>query len=278
MIANAIETMEGEGMVVHRALPNTSFRMVDPFLLLDHMGPKEFGPGEGRGAPDHPHRGFETVTYVLDGRLQHKDSQGNVGDLNTGDVQWMTAGSGVVHSEMPHPDLQQTGGIMHGLQLWVNLPAADKMMPPRYQDIPSNTIPEVAVEGGVVRVIAGRFEDTEAVIDTRTPITYLHAVLGPGGRVRLPVPEGHNAFAYAIAGGGHVAGAPQRGRQIQLVHGDLDVQADDEGLSLILVTGRPLGEPVAQWGPFVMSNREQIVQAVRDYQEGRMGAIPPTIG
>ncbi len=279
MIADAIETIEGEGMRVHRALPNTSFRMVDPFLLLDHMGPTKFGPGQGHGAPDHPHRGFETVTYVLDGRLQHKDSQGNVGDLNTGDVQWMTAGSGVVHSEMPPPDLQEAGGIMHGLQLWVNLPAADKMMHPRYQDIPSNTIPEVAVDGGVVRVIAGRFEATEAIIDTRTPITYLHAVLDPDGHATMPIPAGHNAFSYVIAGSGTVAGMPQHARQIQLLKGsELGVDAGSDGLSVILVTGKPIGEPVAQWGPFVMNTRDEIVQAVRDYQEGRLGSIDPTIG
>ncbi len=278
-VVDAIQTIEGEGMVVRRAIPNGRFRMVDPFLLLDHMGPKAFAPGEGKGAPDHPHRGFETVTYILDGRLQHKDSQGNVGDLNTGDVQWMTAGSGVVHSEMPHPDLQKTGGVVHGLQLWVNLPAADKLMQPRYQDISSAAIPEVAIDGGKVRVIAGSFQGTDAIIDTRTPITYLHVILD-GGDVALPVPPGHNAFAYAISGAGAIAGHAIQEGQIAALGPDgatIDV-ASDAPLSLILVTGKPLDEPVFQWGPFVMTNRQEIEQAVRDYQEGRMGSIPATVG
>ncbi len=278
-VVDAVQTMEGQGMVVRRAIPNPKFRMVDPFILLDQMGPKSFAPGQGKGAPDHPHRGFETVTYILEGRLQHKDSQGNVGDLNTGDVQWMTAGAGVVHSEMPHPELQKTGGTVHGLQLWVNLPAADKMMQPRYQDIHSRDIPEVAVPGGKVRVIAGSFQGTEAVIDTRTPITYLHAVLDGGG-VTLPVPVGHNAFLYVTNGAGVVGGKPIQTAQLAALgpEGDAIEVSSDGPLSLLLVTGKPLNEPVFQWGPFVMTTRQEIEQAVRDYQEGRMGSIPPTVG
>ncbi len=278
-VVDAIETLEGEGMLVHRAIPNSHFRMVDPFLLLDQMGPKTFAPGEGKGAPDHPHRGFETVTYILEGRFQHKDSQGNRGDLNTGDVQWMTAGAGVVHSEMPHPEMQQTGGTVHGLQLWVNLPASDKMIRPRYQDITSASIPEVPLQGGRVRVIAGAFQGTEAVIDTRTPITYLHAVLD-GGAVTLPVPAGHNGFLYATSGSGTVGGRPMGASQIAVLgpEGDEIEVASSGHLSVVLVTGKPLGEPVFQWGPFVMTSRDEIVQAVKDYQEGRMGSIPPTVG
>ncbi len=278
-VVDAVQTMEGEGMVVRRAIPNSRFRMVDPFLLLDHMGPKTFGPGQGKGAPDHPHRGFETVTYILDGRLQHKDSQGNVGDLNAGDVQWMTAGAGVVHSEMPHPEMQKTGGVVHGLQLWVNLPAADKMMAPRYQDIASADIPEVSVPGGHVRVIAGAFQGTQAVIDTRTPITYLHVLLD-GGDVTLPVPAGHNGFLYATSGQGRVAGHDIHEGQIAALHAEGDAVAVSASgpLSILLVTGKPLNEPVFQWGPFVMTSREEIAQAVNDYQEGRMGRIPATVG
>ncbi len=270
-------------MVVRRSIPNARARTIDPFLLLDHMGPKDFGPGEGKGAPDHPHRGFETVTYILEGRFEHKDSRGNRGDLGPGDVQWMTAGAGVVHSEMPHPDLQKTGGRIHGLQLWVNLPKADKMMPPRYQDTRAEAIPQVELPeaAGRVRVIAGRFQDTEAVIDTRTPITYLHATLEPGGSVELPVPDGHNGFLYAIAGSGEAGGHVIREAQIAILagHGEsVAVQAQGEGLSILLITGQPIGEPVFQWGPFVMTTRDEIVQAVEDYQAGRMGSIESASG
>ncbi len=283
-VLDAIQLMEGEGMVVRRSIPNARARMIDPFLLLDHMGPKDFGPGEGKGAPDHPHRGFETVTYILEGRFEHKDSRGNRGDLGPGDVQWMTAGAGVVHSEMPHPELQKTGGRIHGLQLWVNLPKADKMTAPRYQDTRAADIPEVTLRDGAghVRVIAGRFQDTEAVIDTRTPITYLHAALQPGGAVELPVPCGHNGFLYAIAGNGQAAGQPIREAQIAILAPEgesVAVQAAPEQyLSVLLVTGQPIGEPVFQWGPFVMTTRDEIVQAVEDYQAGRMGSIAPASG
>lgn len=280
-VVDAVRQVEGEGMEVRRAIPNARFRMIDPFLLLDHMGPKDFGPGEGKGAPDHPHRGFETVTYVLEGKLQHRDSQGNRGDLAAGDVQWMTAGAGVVHSEMPHPELQETGGRMHGLQLWVDLPRDDKMMRPRYQDIRSGDIPEASVDGGTVRVVAGRFQDVEAVVDTRTPITYLHAVLEAGGEVRLPVPAGHNAFTYTVRGSGAVAGQAVHEAQLVRLGQDGDevvVAAGEDGHSVLLVTGRPLRQAVFQWGPFVMTSREEIVQAVRDYQDGKMGTIEPEIG
>ncbi len=266
-------------MLVHRTIGSQRLPMLDPFLLLDQMGPSEHGPGEAKGAPDHPHRGFETVTYMLEGRLEHKDSQGNRGLLGPGDIQWMTAGDGVVHSELPAPELRENGGRMHGLQLWVNLPKKDKRMPPRYQDIQSDRIPEVdlAHGKGKVRVIAGRFQDEEAIIDTRTPITYLHAVLGPGGEVRLPVPADHNAFVFSIQGAGQVGEATIKTSDLALLEsggGEIPVRAGEDGLSAILVTGKPLHEPVARYGPFVMSSQEEIVEAVRDFQAGRMGEIP----
>ncbi len=268
-ITDAVRTIEGEGMVVRRALNPQAPR--DPFLLLDHMGPTQYGPGEAKGAPNHPHRGFETVTYVLEGDWEHRDSLGNSGYLKAGSVQWMTAGSGLIHSEMPSHEVLENGGTVHGLQLWVNLPAAHKMDPPRYQDIDAEDIPEVKIPGGFVRVIAGTFQGTQAVIDTVTPITYLHAHLA-SGNVQLPVPEGHDAFAYVVRGSGSVDGQPiQEGQRIDLdgaeeilVEGDLDI---------ILVTGQPIGEPVFQWGPFVMNNKAQIVQAIDDYQQGRMGQL-----
>lgn len=280
-VFHANAQLEGEGMEVRRAIPNHGLPRIDPFLLLDHMGPTDFGPGEGKGAPDHPHRGFETVTYVLEGKMQHRDSQGNKGDLRAGDVQWMTAGAGLVHSELPHPDLQATGGRLHGLQLWVNLPREDKMSRPRYQDIAAETIPVVDVPGGKVRVIAGRVGDTTAVIDTRTPIEYLHVELEGGAHWSHQVPRGHNGFCYVIRGAGTI-------RDAQAKEGDLVVIPDGQKttieaapggdvFSVLLVDGKPLGEPVVNWGPFVMNTREEILEAIRDYETGRFGTIAPQV-
>src|SRR5215212_4999743 len=199
-VVNSIETLEGGGFLVRRPFPTAGFSDFDPFLLLDEMGPMELAPGEAKGAPDHPHRGFETVTYMLSGEFEHKDSRGHAGHLREGDVQWMTAGAGVVHSEMPSAEFERTGGRMHAFQLWVNLPKRDKMMKPRYQEIPSSQIPVVKnVDGTVtVRVIAGESLGQRAVIETRTPILYLHFILSSGARVVQPVPRGYNAFAFVF--------------------------------------------------------------------------------
>lgn len=196
-IINSIETLEGEGFLVHRPFPTRALSEFDPFLLLDEMGPKDLAPGEARGAPDHPHRGFETVTYLLSGSMEHKDSQGRAGKLTPGDVQWMTAGAGVIHSELPTREFAQTGGRLHGFQLWVNLPRRDKMMQPRYQEIPAAKIPSAQTEDGLVtvRVIAGESLGAQAVIETRTPIIYLHCTLLPGGSLSQTVPIEYNAFA-----------------------------------------------------------------------------------
>jgi quercetin 2,3-dioxygenase len=272
-----VQTPEGDGMVVRRAFPNTLLGRIDPFLLLDEMGPMDLRPGRDPGFPDHPHRGFETVTYMLDGEFEHRDSHGHAGRLGPGDVQWMTAGAGVVHSEMPSARIRKEGGRIHGLQLWVNLPKADKMIQPRYQEFPAASIPEVEVPGGKVRVIAGAFGGKQAVIDTRTRIQYLHARLGPGGRVALPAPAEQAGFVYAIAGAGAVGGKPVGGGHLAVLadEGDeVELQAGAEGLDAILVTGTPLREPVFQYGPFVMTTREEIVQAVEDFRAGRFGQIP----
>jgi redox-sensitive bicupin YhaK (pirin superfamily) len=201
-VTTAKTTLEGEGFVVHRAFPNYGLREFDPFLLLDEMGPITYSAGEAKGAPDHPHRGFETVTYMVDGVFEHKDSQGHSGKIKTGDVQWMTAGSGVIHSEMPEREFSQKGGILHGFQLWVNLPKKDKMMNPRYQDLPASKIPIVQNEGVKVKVIAGESMGKQAVIETRTPIIYLHFTLQPGAKVTQTVPQNYNAFAYVVKGEG----------------------------------------------------------------------------
>ena len=281
-VVNSVKTLEGGGFPVRRPFPTARLSQVDPFLLFDHLGPVPWGPGEGIGAPDHPHRGFETVTYLLSGEMQHKDSAGNSGTLRPGDVQWMTAGAGVVHSELPSADFMKNGGTMNGFQIWVNLPARDKMKRPRYQDIPAARIPEaVSADGKVkVRVIAGESLGKSAVIDTHTPIMYLHFTLHPGGEIIQPVPETHNALAYVIGGelrAGDERRAVREGQMARFGGGGavrLGVDGNAAGpAELLLLAGRPLNEPVERHGPFVMNTREEIVQAIRDYQEGRMGNI-----
>ena len=282
-VVNSIETLEGAGFLVRRPFPKASFSEFDPFLLLDEMGPMELAPGQAKGAPDHPHRGFETVTYLLSGEMEHKDSRGHAGRLRAGDVQWMTAGAGVVHSEMPSTEFQRTGGRLHGFQLWVNLPQQNKMMKPRYQEIPSAGIPTARTEDGLVtvRVVAGESLGARAVIETVTPIMYLHFTLRPGGRVLQPVPEDYNAFAYVIDGEGAFGTESERAGDGQMVmfaaDGDEVMIVNPAGasapLEVLLIAGRPLNEPVARYGPFVMNTEGEIRQAIEDYRLGRMGAI-----
>lgn len=288
-IVDSIATVEGEGFLVHRSFPTNALAQFDPFLLLDEMGPKEYGPGEAKGAPDHPHRGFETVTYMVEGSFQHKDSNGNAGRLEPGDVQWMTAGAGVVHSEMPSKEFTDTGGRLHGFQLWVNLPRRDKMARPRYQDISAAKIPVVASaqDGTSVRVIAGEAQGKKAVIDTRTPIMYLHYVLKPGAKIVQQVPRDYNVFAYVVEGegefgreGGKEGKKKSAGRGQMAIFerdGDSVAMAVPNGaasdLSVLLIGGVPLNEPVARYGPFVMNTQEEIYQAIEDYRQGRFGRI-----
>ena len=280
-IINSMETLEGEGFLVHRPFPTYALSDFDPFLLLDEMGPKELGPGEAKGAPDHPHRGFETVTYMLEGRMQHKDSRGNSGKLTPGDVQWMTAGSGVVHSEMPEIEFAKNGGRLHGFQLWVNLPKRSKMTSPRYQEIPSANIPVGLSEDGLVsvRVIAGESLGKQAVIETHTPILYLHFTIQPGGQVIQTVTSDYNTFAYLVSGQGRFGREQEQANIGQMVmfapDGDeVSIQNNgSEPLEVLLIGGVPLGEPVARYGPFVMNTREEIYQAFEDFRSGKMGEI-----
>jgi quercetin 2,3-dioxygenase len=282
-IVNSIETLEGAGFLVRRPFPKASLSEFDPFLLLDEMGPMTLAPGQAKGAPDHPHRGFETVTYLLSGEMEHKDSQGRAGKLSAGDVQWMTAGAGVVHSELPSAEFQQTGGTLHGFQLWVNLPRQKKMMQPRYQEIPAARIPVARTEDGLVmvRVIAGESLGARAVVETVTPIMYLHFTLRPGGQVVQSVPQGYNAFAYVVDGKGLFGADGERAARGQMVmfaaDGDEVMIANpaDAGapLEVLLIAGVPLNEPVARYGPFVMNTEAEIYQAVEDFRSGRMGAI-----
>jgi redox-sensitive bicupin YhaK (pirin superfamily) len=282
-VVASTRTLEGGGFMVRRPFPTQAIDHVDPFLLLDEMGPTDYAPGEAKGAPDHPHRGFETVTYLLEGEFMHEDSRGNRGDLHAGDVQWMTAGGGVVHSEMPSAAFQKTGGRMHGFQLWVNLPRKDKRIPPRYQDTRSERIPVATSEDGLVRVkvIAGEALGARAVIETRTPIAYLHFTLKPGARIVQPVDRAWNAFAYVVSG------AVETGTSGRvLASGDMGILSNDgdgvllavpadakEAASVLLLAGAPLREPVARYGPFVMNTRDEIVEAFDDFRSGKLGGI-----
>jgi redox-sensitive bicupin YhaK (pirin superfamily) len=281
-VITAQRQVEGGGFVVRRPFPTQGLAMVDPFLMLDEMGPADYGPGEAVGAPDHPHRGFETVTYMLDGVFEHVDSAGHRGAIRPGDVQWMTAGRGVIHSEMPAGTILRQGGRVHGFQLWVNLPSQDKMMTPRYQEVPASRIPKATSDDGLaeVAVIAGEALGVQAVIETRIPIWYQDWTLRPGAVVTLPVPAEFQACLYVFGG------ALQIGETASLVtDGQLAVLGDGARIAVavpasapiaarcLLLAGMPIREPVARYGPFVMNTVAEIEQAIVDYQAGRMGQI-----
>ena len=279
-IITAHRQREGGGFIVRRPLPTQELALLDPFLLIDELGPVNYGPGEAIGAPDHPHRGFETVTYLLQGEGEHKDSAGHHGVLKPGDVQWMTAGSGVVHSEMPSRQLLEKGGPMHGFQIWVNLPARLKMSAPRYQEVPKESIPTAITPDGLadVKVIAGEALGVKAVIDTHTPIVYQDWTLKPGADVSIEISADHNAGVYVFSGNLLVGSDLQRvtdGQLAVLGAGSgirLNVPSDENSeVRLLLLGGVPIGEPVARYGPFVMTTNEELQQAFKDYQNGRMG-------
>jgi len=280
-VINAKTTLEGEGFLVHRAFPNGNLREFDPFLLLDEMGPIEISSGEAKGAPDHPHRGFETVTYMINGAFEHKDSQGHSGKINAGDVQWMTAGSGVIHSEIPEKEFVQKGGTLHGFQLWVNLPKKYKMIKPHYQELLSNKIPTAQNDGIHVKVIAGESMGEKAVIETRTPIIYLHFTLQPHAKIIQRIPKNYNAFAYVINGEGLFGDKQISAHKEQIILFNQDgneiiIKASNElssPLDVLLIAGIPLGEPVVRYGPFVMNTEDEIKQAILDYNTGKMGKI-----
>ena len=269
--------LEGGGFPVRR--PAALGRLTDPFLLLDEMGPVDWPPGGAIGAPAHPHRGFETVTYVLQGRMCHEDSGGNSGVLGPGDVQWMTAGRGVVHSELPHPEFLKSGGVMHGFQIWVNLPAEKKMMEPRYQDVPADEIPVAESDDGLVRavVVAGECLGVSAIIETVIPITYLHISMLPGGSLKQTLSNELNGLVYCFGGAVKVGAEDgvelvEDGEMAILTEGDevtFSVSEDaEEGAELLLLAGQPLDEPIARYGPFVMNTEEELRQAFVDYQSG----------
>lgn len=285
-VTTAPSGFEGEGFPVRRAFAGVPKHLLDPFIHMDQMGEVEYAPGEARGTSWHPHRGFETVTYMLDGTFQHRDTTGGGGLITDGDTQWMTAGSGLLHIERPPDDLVASGGLFHGVQLWVNLPAADKFADPRYQDIRGGevTLLRSPDGGAVLRLIAGSLGGHEGRGVTHTPIAYVHATVAPGARLLVPWSPAHNALAYVLAGRGSV-GSDRRpvhtGQLTVFGAGDhLTLAADDTqdshtpNLEVLLLGGRPIGEPVAQYGPFVMNTQAELAQAFDDYQAGRMGQIP----
>ncbi|MEU8246022.1 pirin family protein [Nonomuraea sp. NPDC048916] len=289
----AVETapsgFEGEGFPVRRALASIKPSYLDPFVMMDQMGEIDYAAGEPKGTPWHPHRGFETVTYMIDGVIEHLDSNGGGGTITNGDTQWMTAGSGILHREAPPEWLVQQGGLFHGIQLWVNLPGAKKMIAPKYQDIGSSSVVLLSSHdgGALVRLIAGDLAGHVGPGSTQTPITLLHATISPGARLTMPWRKDFNALAYALSGRG-TAGAERRpfaSGQLAVFDGfgdrpglttsgeTITISATDT-LEVIVLGGEPIGEPVAHYGPFVMNTRAELVQAFEDFQAGRLGTIP----
>ena len=277
---------EGEGFPVRRAFAGVPLNELDPFIHLDQMGEVEYQAGEAKGTPWHPHRGFETVTYMIDGIMDHQDSLGSGGTIADGDTQWMTAGQGILHIEAPPEHLVTSGGLFHGLQLWVNLPRAAKMITPKYQDIRGREAGLLTTSdgGSLIRVIAGEVGGHAGPGSTFTPINLAHVTLQPGAQVDLPWQPEYNALVYVLAGRGTV-GAEQRPIQIgQLAsHGKGDairVTADATqdsnipAMELFIMGGRPIREPVAHYGPFVMNTQAELKQAFEDFQKGRLGVIP----
>ena len=278
-LTTAPSGFEGEGFPVRRAFAGVPSNELDPFIHLDQMGEVDYAPGEPKGTPWHPHRGFETVTYMIDGIMDHQDSNGGGGSITDGDTQWMTAGGGILHIEAPPEHLVTSGGLFHGLQLWVNLPRAAKMIAPKYQDIRGResallTTPD---GGSLIRVIAGSVAGHDGPGSTFTPINLAHITLQPGAQLDLPWQSDYNALVYVLSGRGTVGAEKRPIQQGQLAaHGAGDairVNAADT-MELFVMGGRPIKEPVAQYGPFVMNTREELAQAFEDYQKGRLGVIP----
>ena len=280
-VVDAQRAVEGDGFVVRRPFPGVlSLADADPFLLLDHMGAVDHAPGEAKGTPWHPHRGFETVTYLLDGQLEHQDSTGGGGLIADGGTQWMTAGDGILHVERPSELLVTKGGRFHGVQLWVNLPRSAKRTAPRYQDIPGGEVTLLSSDdgGALVRVIAGDLDGHRGPGSTFTPITYAHATVARGARLVVPWQGGFSAFAYVLAGDGTVGADRRPIHEAQLAVfgplGDgLELTATTE-LEVLLLGGQRIREPIFHYGPFVMNTRAEIIEAIEDFQAGRLGQVP----
>src|SRR6478672_6715098 len=278
---------EGEGFPVVRAFAGVSAADLDPFVHMDQMGEVEYQPGEPRGTDWHPHRGFETVTYMIDGRFAHQDSHGGGGLIADGTTQWMTAGSGILHIETPPAELVESGGVFHGIQLWVNLPRKDKFATPKYQAIEGGDVRLLSSEdgGALVRVIAGDVDGQRGPGATHTPITLVHTTIEPGAQLNLPWNPEFNALVYVLSGDGIVGPAAQPIRQGQLavlgsgeritVGAAAQQDSHRPTMEVLVLGGRPIREPVFQYGPFVMNSKSEVVQALEDFNAGRFGNIPP---
>jgi redox-sensitive bicupin YhaK (pirin superfamily) len=289
-VTTAPQGVEGEGFPVRRAFAGVALEDLDPFIHLDQMGEVEYAPGEAKGTPWHPHRGFETVTYMIDGIFEHSDSNGGGGVITDGDTQWMTAGAGILHIEKPPEHLVRSGGLFHGFQLWVNLPAQQKWTAPRYQDIRASEVSLFSSPdgGAIIRVIAGEVAGHAGPGSTYSPMTLVHATFSPGATLSLPWRPDYNALAYVMNGDGTVGteGRPVgMGQLVVFGPGDalrVSAAAKQESRSptmdVLILGGRPIREPVAWLGPFVMNTRQEVLQAVADYQAGRLGSIPAVHG
>ena len=285
-VSTAPAGYEGEGFPVRRTMAGINYQYLDPFIMMDHMGEVDYAAGEPKGTNWHPHRGFETVTYLIEGQFIHQDTHGGGGVITEGATQWMTAGAGLLHIETPPEKLVEEGGLFHGFQLWVNLPAKDKFLAPRYQGIESGNITLLAGPdgGSLLRVIAGDVDGHRGPGSTHTPITLIHATIHPGQELSLPWQPTYNALAYVLAGSGTVGtdGQPIRAGQLAVFGaGDrLTVRADESqdsrtaALEVILLGGEPIREPMVHYGPFVMNTRAELQQTLEDYQAGRLGIIP----
>jgi redox-sensitive bicupin YhaK (pirin superfamily) len=286
-VTTAPKGFEGEGFPVRRAFAGVPMADLDPFIHMDQMGEIEYGPGEPKGTPWHPHRGFETVTYMLDGLLLHQDSHGGGGTISDGATQWMTAGSGLLHIETPPEWLVEKGGLFHGIQLWVNLPAKDKMISPSYQGLEADDVTLLSSPdgGALVRIIAGDLDGHAGPGSTHSPITMLHVTLSPGAQVRLPWDPNFNGLVYGLSGAGSVGGG---GRPLEMgqlavtgpgstltLNGGASPDSRTDAFDVLVLGGHPIGEPVAHYGPFVMNTEAELRQAMADYEAGRLGVIPP---
>src|SRR6202162_1109219 len=285
-VTTAPQGFEGEGFPVRRAFAGVDMAQLDPFVHMDQMGEVEYAPGEPKGTPWHPHRGFETVTYMIDGTFQHQDSNGGRGLITNGDTQWMTAGAGILHIERPPDALIASGGLFHGIQLWVNLPAAQKWRPARHQDIRAGNVALLTSHdgGALLRVIAGEVAGHSGPGITYTPISLAHVTVAPGARLLLPRPRDFHPLIYVLAGNG-TAGAEQRpvhtGQLVALGAGDVvaatgatEQESRSPNLELLILWGRAIRQPVAHYGPFVMNTHAEIAQALAAFQAGRMGVVP----
>jgi quercetin 2,3-dioxygenase len=281
-VTTAPSSHEGLGFPVRRAFAGVPLEDLDPFIHMDQMGEVDYAPGEPRGTDWHPHRGFETVTYIIDGTFEHQDSHGGGGMIANGATQWMTAGGGILHIETPPKELVLSGGLFHGIQLWVNLPAKDKMVAPRYQNLEADLVSLLASPdgGAIVRLIAGEVDGVRGPGDTYTPIAVAHATVSPGARLELPWQPAFNALGYVLSGRGSVGDEQRPIEQGQLAvfgAGDTVVFSGGDGaerLEVLLLGGRPIREPVAAYGPFVMNTRAELAQTIEDYRAGRLGTIP----